>query len=212
LGKRGFLSIYFRMFVSPRQAFLELGEGGRQLRHGLLALMVPAIFYTIFYILAYSAGGAPSAFKPWLALPIERYFLYGIFLAIPGYLCAAFVGSSVLYILLRLFGKAANYDEAFSVVGFAAGVATWSTLVHDFADSVLSFLGIIDMRQYEIALNSGGFWDYLYKVLMLLYLVWFLAIYYRGIRAFSGLGKAAAIAVALAAFMSFQAVLVIFIR
>lgn len=207
-----FFGIYLKMFFRPRDAFDRLNNSKRELWYGLLALLIPAAIYTVFYILAYNAGGAPSKFKPWLALPIEKYFFYGIFLSIPGYFCSGVVASALMYMLLKLSNKTVTYDGVMGIVGFTAGVATWSTLLHDFSDAVLSFLGIITMAEYEKVLNSGGFWDYLYKVLMILYLVWFIILYYKGIRSVSNVNRMYAIFTAVVSFISFQTILLIFIR
>ncbi|HUI71029.1 MAG TPA: hypothetical protein VL354_10960 [Spirochaetia bacterium] len=45
-----------------------------------LALLVPALGYTLMYTLGWLAGGAPSTFTRWLAIPIEQYFTWDIFI------------------------------------------------------------------------------------------------------------------------------------
>lgn len=54
-------------------------------------------------------------------------------------------------------------------------------MIHDLADSILGFIGIIDIREYEKVLNSGGFWDILYMVLMIIYVLWFVVLFSKGI-------------------------------
>lgn len=211
-GKRSFFYYYFRMFFMPEKTFTELFNDSSKLSFGLIAAMIPALGYMTFYIMASSAGGAPSAFKPWLALPIEKYFTYGIFLSLPGYALALFSSASVLYLLSKLFKGKSSFDDAIAVIGFGAGAATWSTMLHDLADAFMGFTGVIDIRWYEAALNSGTFWDYLYKALMLIYMVWFIMIFYKGIKAANGFNMPKALLTSVLTFMVFQAVLVIFIR
>lgn len=208
----GFLRYYLKMFAKPDETFSSLLTDGKKLNYGLLAAAIPAIAYTVFYILASHAGGAPSTVKPWLALPMEKYFYYGIFLAIPGYAISFFTASSVLYLILRYWNRDVSYDDALTVTGFGIGVASWSTMIHDLADSILGFFGVIDIRAYEKVLNSGGFWDLLYKTLMIVYTVWFVVLFAKGIRRISEKGWIASGLSGFFLFIVFQVILVIFIR
>jgi len=211
-SQSGFCAVYFRMFFHPAGTFRQLSGSKKRLRYGLLGAFIPAAGYMLFYIFASRAGGAPSVFKPWLAVPVEKYFTWGIFLALPGYLISIFSASCVLYLLVRLFDQKSDFDTVFMIVGLGSGVASWSTLLHDLTDAVLSFLGIISMKEYERLLNAGGFWDYLYKTLMVLYLVWFIGLYCTGITSTMRIKRIPAFIISVLSFVTFQAVLLIFIR
>ncbi len=212
MKKINFFYYYFNMFLKPERTFTELLKDKNKLIYGLISALIPALGYTLFYIMASYAGGAPSAFKPWLALPMEKYFTYGIFLSLPGYALAVFSSASAAYLLSKSFKGRCSYDDSIAVIGFGAGAATWSTMLHDLADAFLGFTGVIDIRWYETALNSGTFWDYLYKVLMIIYMIWFIVLFYKGLKAANGFNKLKVMLIAVSAFFVFQAVLVIFIR
>lgn len=55
----GFLEIYLRMFVKPQSTFVLLLNDPRRLQYGFFAFLIPALGYTLFYILAWNAGDAP---------------------------------------------------------------------------------------------------------------------------------------------------------
>lgn len=209
---KGFLTYYLRMFIKPAETLAGILNDPKRLQIGLFSAAIPAIGYTIFYVFASYAGGAPSTVKPWLALPMEKYFTYAIFLAVPGYAISYFVAASILYLILRKFNRNTLYDDALAITGLVIGVASWSTMLHDLIDSLLAFIGVINMREYERMLNSGGFWDILYKVLMIIYVVWFFALFYKGIRHISKKGLIVSGLSAFGVFAVFQIVLVIFIR
>ncbi len=70
---RSFREYYLGMFLKPRQTYDALMADSRRLKFGTLAVLIPALLYTLFYFMASAAGGAPSTFKPWLAIPTEVY-------------------------------------------------------------------------------------------------------------------------------------------
>lgn len=85
---RRFLSYYLRCFVQPGRTFSSLLKDGLRVRLAVLAVLIPATGYTIIYLSGWLAGGAPSTFTPWLAIPIEEYFKYDINIAAPSmFLC-----------------------------------------------------------------------------------------------------------------------------
>jgi hypothetical protein len=78
--KNSFISLYISMFTKPAKTFEQLLSSGNKLSYGFYAILVPAVGYTLFYLMAWNAGGSPSTFMPWLNLPVEKYFMYDIFL------------------------------------------------------------------------------------------------------------------------------------
>jgi hypothetical protein len=71
--RRSFFSYYFSYFAMPGRAISELLKDSRSVRLAVCAMAIPAAGYTLMYGLAWVDGGAPSSFKPWLAIPIEQY-------------------------------------------------------------------------------------------------------------------------------------------
>lgn len=210
--KTSFWPLYFRMFYIPKCTFETIFESGNALKYGFFAFLIPSLGYTLFYLMAYFAGGSPSTFKPWLAIPIEKYFKFDIFLSFPGYYLS-WVGASVtVYLLSRLMNGQSKFDNILAILGFGIGVATWSSLLHDLTDAFLSIIGIIDMREYERLLNEPTFWRGLLWSLYLLYFFWFLTLFMIGIRKAQGFSLFKSILLALAGLFTFQLILLIFIR
>lgn len=48
-------------------------------------------------------------------------------------------------------------------------MAAWSTLIHDLTDGFLGAIGVIDMKAYELALNSPTVWRNLLWTLFAIY-------------------------------------------
>ncbi len=200
------------MFLHPNRAFDSILKHNYFLRYGLIALLIPAVGYTLFYAMAYSAGGAPSTFKPWLALPIEKYFFYDIFLTVPGYFISFLVAGGVVHLVSKLFNGKGSYEATLTVLGFGIGVASWSAMIHDLPDAILGFVGMIDMKAYEQALNSPTIWRTIWMILYGGYFIWFPILFAKGISLSQKIPIMNAIPIAITGFISFQTVLLIFIR
>ncbi|NTW25777.1 MAG: hypothetical protein HGA37_13860 [Lentimicrobium sp.] len=210
--KTNFWTLYFRMFYNPGSAFETIFKGDKSLKYGFLAFLIPTSGYTLFYIMACFAGGSPSTFKPWLAIPIEEYFKYDIILTFPGYYLGWIGASATVYFLSRLMNGQSKFDNILAIMGFGIGVATWSSLLHDLTDAFLSIIGIIDMREYEKLLNEPTFWRGLLWSLYSLYFFWFLTLFTIGIKKAQGFSLFKSILIALAGLFTFQFILLIFIR
>jgi len=208
----GFLSLYFRMFYKPKASFESIFSQDKSLLYGFFALLVPAIGYTLFYIMAMYAGGSPSSFKPWLALPIEDYFTYDIFLTIPGYYLSWAGASVTVYLVSALMGGKARFDHMLAITGFGIGVATWSSLLHDLTDAFLSVIGVISMQEYERLLNEPTFWRGLLWTLYSLYFIWFLTLFTIGIKTAQRFSLLKSVIIAFIGLATFQVILLIFIR
>lgn len=207
-----FFRFYWGVFVSPTKTFRQIDLDNRKMLYGFVSALIPALGYTVFYIMASSAGGAPSVFVPWLNLPMDRYFYYAIFLSIPGYLLAVFFASGVVYFCMKLARIEISFDSVFMVIGFGIGVASWSSMLHDLTDAFLGFVGVIDIRQYERLLNEPTIWKYLLLTLYTIYFIWFFALFQKGLAVAGKIDRAKAAAFAVIGLVSFQAVLLLFIR
>jgi len=210
--KTNFWTLYFRMFFKPESTFETIFSSGKALKYAFFAFLIPSLGYTLFYIMAYYAGGSPSTFKPWLTIPIEEYFKYDIILAFPGYYLGWIGASSTVYLISRLMNGQSKFDNIMAVIGFGIGVATWSSLLHDLTDAFLSVIGIIDMSEYEKLLNEPTFWRSLLWSLYTIYFFWFLALFTIGIKKAQGFGIIKSILVAFIGLAIFQFILLIFIR
>ncbi len=207
-----FLSLYFQLFIRPGRSYERILSDPRKLRYGFLALLVPALGYSLFYIMAWQADGAPSAFRPWLAIPMDQYFRYAVFLSLPGYYLAWLAATGTVFLVSSLWGRSGNYADMLVVTGFGIGVASWSSLLHDLVDAFLSVTGIIDMARFEQLLNEPGFWRTLLWTLYIIYILWFLLLFTKGYRKTAGIGTGRALLLAFIGLVSFQLTLLIFIR
>lgn len=211
-NKRSFWSFYKDLILKPSETFPELLRDDRRVKFGFLAILIPAIGYTLFYIMAWNAGGAPSTFKPWLALPIENYFYYDIFLVAPSILLGWIFSSGSVQLLSLLFSGKGSFEDTVTVIGFGISVATWSTLIHDLTDAFLGFIGVINLREYEEALNAPTFWRALLFTLFAIYIVWFLVLFTKGIRAAHSLSKWKSFMLAFIGLLAYQIVFFVFNR
>jgi hypothetical protein len=212
MEKKGFLSYYFSIFVAPRRTFAKLLTDERRLRYGFYAALVPALGYTLFYIMASQAGGAPSTFKPWLAIPEEDYFYWDIYLSIPGVMISIICASGIIQLLSRLFGNSGSFEDTFVVISFGSGVATWSTMLHDLTDAFLSFIGVISMEEYEKLLNGQTFFHYLLYTLFLIYFIWFPLLFAKGFGEVHKGSVGKSVFLGVTGLIVYQGILLIFIR
>ena len=208
----GFWSYYLGVFIHPSETFRRLSGDERRLKFGLFSLLIPAIGYTLFYIMAYKAGGGPSTFKPWLAIPLENYFYYDIFLALPAYFLSLVTAAAIIQLLAKVFGGKGSFEDTLSVLGFGVGVATWSTMLHDLTDAFLGFTGLINLREYEKILNEPTFWRSLLWTLFAIYFIWFIVLFTKGIKEVQKTSPSVSLLLGIAGLIVFQIIFLIFIR
>jgi hypothetical protein len=210
--KTSFISLYIKMFTRPATTFEQLLSSNKKLSYGFFAFLIPALGYTLFYIMAWYAGGSPSTFKPWLNLPIEEYFKYDIYLTIPGYFISLASATVVVFLLSRLFRGHAAFEDVFMIIGFGIGIATWSSMLHDLTDAFLATIGVIDMKVYERLLNEPTFWRYLLLTLYLIYFSWFITLFTLGIKQANKFNLFKSVIMAIIGLAVYQTMLFIFIR
>jgi hypothetical protein len=203
---------YFSMFLKPRRTFDALMADPRRLKFGSIAVLIPALLYTLFYFMAAAAGGAPSAFKPWLAVPSEVYFHFNRFVVAPSMIMCWILAAAVAQLLSRLFSGKGSFEDNLSVFGFGISIASWSLLVHDLTDAFLGFVGVIDIREYEVALNTPTIWRTLFWCLAGLYFAWYMLLFSKGIGSAQRLRRGPAVFVGITAFILYQFVFLIFNR
>jgi hypothetical protein len=65
--------------IAPVKGFTKLMQDSRRLRLGLEAVLFVALGYTVALILIASSPGRISQMAAWVAIPLERYFLWEVF-------------------------------------------------------------------------------------------------------------------------------------
>lgn len=207
-----FWSYYLGVFIHPSTTFRRLLNDKRRLKFGFCSFLIPAIGYTLFYFMAYKSGGGPSTFKPWLAIPIEKYFYYDIFLTLPVYFLCLVTTAAMLQLLAKVFGGKGSFEDSLSVLGFGVGVATWSTMLHDLNDAFLSFIGVISMPEYEKMLNEPTFWRSLLWTLFAIYFVWFIVLFTKGMKEVQKTSPIVSLILGITGLFVYQIIFLIFIR
>ena len=209
---KSFGSYYLGVILRPRRTFDTLMSDSRRLRFGLLALLTDAVLYTLVYVFLWAGGGAPSVFKPWLAIPSNVYYSYDRFILAPSVFAGWILAAGIAQLLSRLFKGEGSFEDTLSTFGFAIAIATLPSLLHDLPDSFLGALGVIDLRQYEIVLNSPTIWRTILTTLYVLSFLWFLFLFPKGIGAAQKLRRGPAILIGILAFLVYQGVFLIYNR
>lgn len=153
-----FSDYYFGTFIHPRRTFDLLLTDERRLKFGFFAMVLNAFLYTLIYVFLTIGRGAPSAFTPWLAVPKEVYYSYNRFWLAPSMLGCWILAAGVAHLLSRLLAGKGSFEDTLSVFGFGITIATFFALLHDLPDTFLGAIGVLDLRWYELQLNSPTIW------------------------------------------------------
>ena len=210
--RRSFGHYYLGTIARPRRTFDALMADPRRLRLGLTALAVNAALYTLVYELLTIAHGAPSSFKPWLAISSERYYRYDRLWVAASMVGCVLLAAAVAQLLGLVFGGKGRFEDMVTMFGFATAVACLASLAHDLPDSFLGAIGVIDQHHYEALLNSPTVWRALLLTLYGASLLWFCVLYPKGVGAAQRLKALPAVAVGLTAFAVYQGVFFVFNR
>ncbi len=142
-----------------------------------MALGINAVLYTLVYVFLTMRGGAPSTFTPWLNIPKEAYYGWDRFILAPSMFGAAIVAAAVAHLLSKLFAGKGSFDDTLSAFGFAIGISSLFGLVHDFTDTFLAAIGLLDVSWYEVQLNTPTIWRTVLWTCYGLYFIFFLVLF-----------------------------------
>jgi hypothetical protein len=207
-----FRAYYLGTILRPRRTFEALLVDQHRLRFGLLALALNAALYTLVYVFLVLGHGAPSRFAPWLAIPSDAYYSYNRFILAPSMVAGWILAAGVAQLLSRLFGGQGSFEDTLSVLGFGISIACLTSLVHDLPDSFLGAIGLLDLRQYEVALNSATIWRAILWSCYLLSAAWFLVLFATGVGVAQRLRRGVSVLVGALAYAVYQFVFLIFNR
>lgn len=155
---RTFSSYYFNTPLHPTRTFSELLTDPRRLRFGWYAILINMFLYTWVYVNLTIGGGAPSSFAPWLAISKESYYFYDRFLLAPSMFICWISAAGLVQLASKPFGGSGSFEDTLSALGFSIGIASLASLLHDFPDTLLGAMGLLDLREYEVMLNSPTIW------------------------------------------------------
>lgn len=211
-GRSGFWQYYFGTVLRPKRSFEALLVDDRRLRFGAIALLINAFLYTLVYVFLTIGGGAPSAFKPWLPIPVDRYYAYDRFMLAPSMFLCWLVAAGVLRLLGRAFGGRGSARDTLSVLGFAISIACLASLLHDLPETFLGALGVISFREYEVALNSPTVWRAVLWVCYGASILWFMVLFTKAAAVVQKLRRGPALVAGLLSYIIYQFLFLIFNR
>jgi hypothetical protein len=209
---KSFKDYYIGTLFRPRQTFDALLVDNHRLKFGLLALSINAVLYTFVYIFLTIGGGAPSSLTPWLAIPKDVYYYYNQFILAPSMFGCWILAAGVAHLLSRPFSGKGNFEDTLSVFGFGITIATLFALLHDLTDSFLGAIGVLDLRWYEVALNSPTIWRTILLTLYSIGLIMLFVLLTKGIIASQRIKRGPGILIGFVAFVVYQGIFFIFNR
>jgi len=157
-------------------------------------------------------GGAPSAFKPWLAIPTEVYYRYNVWFLAPSMFGCWILAAGVAHLLSKPFGGRGTFEDTLSTLGFATLAATLASTLHDLPETFLGAIGVTDQASYEAQMSSATPAAVLLWTFYGLYALLFLLLYPKAVAASQRLRPAPAILVGLLAFIAYQGMFLVFNR
>ena len=115
-------------------------------------------------------------------------------------------------LLSHLFGGTGSFEDTLSVFGFGITIATLFALLHDLTDSFLGFIGVIDLREYEVALNSPTIWRAILLTLYSIALILLAVLLTKGVGSAQRIKRGPAVLIGLVAFVVYQGIFFVFNR
>lgn len=209
---RTFRQYYLGTILRPARTFTALLEDPHRLRFGVTALCVNAALYTLVYVNLTIAGGAPSSFTPFLAIPKEHYYFYNQFMLAPSMFLCWILAGGVVQLLSRFFGGRGTFEDTLSLLGFCVSIACLASLLHDLPDTSLGALGILDLNEYEIALNSPTIWRAVLWILYSSSFIWFIVLFSKAVRVVQRISFWPSFLVGSSGFVAYQLVFLVFNR
>ena len=209
---KSFKDYYFGTLFRPGRTFEALLKDSRKLRFGFFAIMLNAILYTLVYVFLWQSGGAPSSFTPWLAVPKDVYYFYNQFWLAPSMFGCWILAAGAAHLLSRLFSGKGSFEDTLSTFGFGVTIATLFALFHDLTDSFLGVIGLLDLRWYEVALNSPTIWRTILLTLYSTALIMLFVLLIKGVRASQKIKPGPSLFIGSVAAVVYQGIFFIFNR
>lgn len=172
-------------------------------RSGYLAMLAIASAYTVVCGLLAWRGVDPVP-GPWLRIPAESYYLWALLFYGAALLAGWLLAAAVMQLWARALDGVGVFEDLVATLGMATALATLPTLVPDL---VTNLFGIYDGPW------SKSWWGWSLAIgWMTAYLVLFLTLYPRAVRAVHGLNRRRSLFVGLGGFVLYQGFIFIFIR
>jgi hypothetical protein len=203
---------YIGTLVHPTRTFADLLNDDRRLRFGWYAIGINMILYTWVYINLTQAQGAPSSFTPWLAIPKESYYYFNRFLLAPSMLICWISAAGLVQLLSKPFDGKGTFEDTLSLLGFAISISCLASLVHDLPDTVLGAVGFLNLREYEVALNSPTIWRTILWICYGTSFILFVLLFWKTVRAVHKIHPIPAFVIGCLGFVTYQVLFLVFNR
>jgi hypothetical protein len=122
------------------------------------------------------------------------------------------LAAGVAQLLSRPFSGRGSFEDTLGLLGFSISIACLASLAHDLPDTLLGAVGVINLREYEVALNSPTIWRAVLLTLYSLSVIWFVVLFTLAVAAAQRIGQGAAAFVGTVAYLVYQGFFVIFNR
>ncbi len=99
-----------------------------------------------------------------------------------------------------------------SVFGFSIGIDCRASLLHHLPDSFLGAIGVLSLREYEVALNSPTIGRTTLLTLYSVSIIWFVVLFTKGVHSALRIGRGGAFIMGTFTSVAYQFVFVIFNR
>lgn len=204
------LNLYLRAFLKPGSTFRLLVSDSRRLRIAVFAVALTAAVYTLVYVFLILGGGQP--FKPWLNIPLHKYYQYNVLFCAPSMFAGWVLASGVIHLCSRLTTRKGSFEQIAAAFGFSLSIASWATGAHDLITSFLGAIHVIDQHEFELLLNSPTIWRTLLWILMAIYVVAFVALFSVSVKVVYQLKTRWSLLLALLGFVVYQLFFLVFNR
>jgi len=113
---------YFREFiVNPGKASGEIAKDGSGLWAGLWFVITVYFLYSISVLIAYLIGHEPVT-KPFLSIPLEKWYLVQTFTTLPVGMAGFLSYSGLAYLLSKAARGKGGFDQTFASQGFTVHI------------------------------------------------------------------------------------------
>jgi len=209
---KNFFKYYTGIILKPGRNFQALLVDHHRLLYGFIAVSIGAILYTLVYVFLTIGGGAPSVFTPWLNIPKNEYYFYNQFILAPSMYMSWLLASGIAQLCSILLSGKGSFEDTLSVFGFGIGIAILASLIHDLPDALLGAVGLLDLQQYEMVLNSPSIWRFILLTLYSISAIWFVVLFSKGVMAAHHLKKMQSVLIGLFSYIIYQGFFLIFNR
>jgi len=111
------LHYFYKFIVNPKRASEEIAEDKLGLWAGLWWVIIFCLCYSVTVLIFYLLGHLPVA-KPFLTIPLEKWYLIQTFTTLPIGLAGFLAYSGLAYLLCKLGNGKGNFDQTFASQAF----------------------------------------------------------------------------------------------